>query len=302
MGHKKIRPGRLAAGDRIGIVAPASPFDKEKYYQGLAVLESMGFATFATDDIFRKEGYLAGPDDHRASTINRFFADESIKAIVCTRGGFGSIRILHLLDYPTIQKNPKIFVGYSDVSAILSVFCTKCNMVTFHGPMVTTLGDATQKTKDALFSAFSSDKKVEITPKMGVVIKPGNASGAVSGGNLTTLCHLVGTPFAHSAKGGILFLEDRGEASYRIDRMLTQMRLAGYFDKLKGLILGSFEGCGEIDEIYTIVDNIFKDKQFPFLAGFELGHGRDNITIPLGIEATLDTERNMLSFHEAPTE
>ncbi len=296
-----VKPPRLAPGDTIGIVAPASPFSRERFNQGVAVLESMGFRVSFDDDLFLKQGYLAGTDARRADFINRLFADRKIRAIVCARGGFGAMRILSLLDYETIQKHPKIFVGFSDISALLSVLDTRCGLVTFHGPMVTTLADTGQETKEALLAALTSDVKLELAPANGRVIKTGQASGPMAGGNLTTLCHLVGTPYAPSYNGKIVFFEEKGEAAYRIDRMLSQMKLAGCFEGLAGLVLGSFEDCGGIDEVGRITAEMFKDTDIPVLAGFDIGHGRTNITIPLGIEATLDTDRQRLAFHESAT-
>jgi muramoyltetrapeptide carboxypeptidase len=284
-----LRPARLKRGDKVGIAAPASHFDMENFNTGVNVLESMGFYVSVLDDIFDKKTYLAGSDVHRANLLNKLFADSSIKAIICARGGYGSIRILPLLDYNIIRNNPKIFVGFSDVSAILSAIYTKCGLVTFHGPMVTTM------------AAFLSDSKLKITIKNGIALRHGSASGIVSGGNLATLCHLAGTPFQPSFKDHILFLEDRGEATYKIDRMLTQMKMAECFDGIAGLVLGSFDDCGKIKEVFSVVDNIFKDDDIPVLAGFEAGHGRNNITIPFGIKATLDSDRNLLSFHEVAT-
>lgn len=304
MGAKKniqLLPGRLMPGDTIGIIAPAGHFDRKKFDKGIVVLEAMGFRIIVPDDLFKKKGYLAGSDIHRANLVNRCFSDSEIKAVICARGGFGSMRILPLLDYELIKKNPKIFVGFSDISALLSVFYTKCGMVTFHGPLVTTLGDASQKTKEAMVSAFSSGTRLEIKPEMGITIKRGLVSAPVSGGNLTTLCHLVGTPFKPGFKGHILFLEDKGEAGYRIDRMLIQMKLAGCFDGIAGLALGSFEDCGETDELFDIVDSVFKEYNIPILAGFEAGHGKNNITIPMGIKAVLDADRKLLSFNEPAT-
>jgi muramoyltetrapeptide carboxypeptidase len=304
MGAKKniqLLPGRLMPGDTIGIIAPAGHFDRKKFDKGIVVLKAMGFRIIVPDDLLKKKGYLAGPDIHRASLVNRCFSDSEIKAVICARGGFGSMRILPLLDYELIKKNPKIFVGFSDISALLSAFYTKCGMVTFHGPLVTTLGDASQKTKEAMVSAFSSGTRLEMKPEMGITIKRGLVSAPVSGGNLTTLCHLVGTPFKPEFKGHILFLEDKGEAGYRIDRMLTQMKLAGCFDGIAGLALGSFEDCGETDELFGIVDSIFKEYNIPILAGFEAGHGKNNITIPMGIKAVLDADKKLLSFNEPAT-
>ena len=301
--EKKIlmKPPRLALGDTIGIVAPASPFSQERFNKGVAVLKSMGFRVSFDDDIFIKQGYLAGTDAQRADFINRLFADQEIKAIVCARGGFGAMRVLALLDYEAIKKHPKIIVGFSDISALLSVLDTRCGLVAFHGPMVTTLADAGRETKASLLAALTSDVKLELAPANGRVIKPGRASGPIAGGNLTTLCHLVGTPFAPSYNGKIVFFEDKGEAAYRIDRMLSQMKLAGCFEGLVGLVLGSFEDCGEFDEICRIAAGMFKDTEIPILAGFDIGHGKTNITIPLGIKATLDADRQLLIYHEAAT-
>jgi muramoyltetrapeptide carboxypeptidase len=296
-----VKPSRLAPGDTIGIVAPASPFSQERFNKGVAVLKSMGFRVPFDDDIFIKQGYLAGTDAQRADLINRLFADQEIKAIVCARGGFGAMRVLALLDYEAIKKHPKVIVGFSDISALLSVLDTRCGLVAFHGPMVTTLADADRETKASLLAALTSDVKLELAPANGRVIKPGRASGLIGGGNLTTLCHLVGTPFAPSYNGKIVFFEDKGEAAYRIDRMLSQMKLAGCFEGVVGLVLGSFEDCGEFDEISGIAAEMFKDTDIPVLAGFDIGHGKTNITIPLGIKATLDADRQLLIYHEAAT-
>lgn len=296
-----VKPPRLAPGDTIGIVSTASPFNRERFNKGVAVLKSMGFRVSFDDDLFIEQGYLAGSDIHRADQVNRLFVDRKIKAIVCARGGFGAMRVLSLLDYEAIKKHPKIFVGFSDISALLSVLDTRCGLVAFHGPMVTTLADAGQETKGALLAALTSDVKLELAPANGRVIEPGRAFGPIAGGNLTTLCHLVGTPFAPSYNGKIVFFEDKGEAAYRIDRMLSQMKLAGCFEGVVGLVLGSFEDCGEFDEICRIAAEIFKDAAIPVLAGFDIGHGRTNITIPLGIEATLDADRQRLTFHESAT-
>jgi muramoyltetrapeptide carboxypeptidase len=254
-----------------------------------------------TQDLFLKNGYFAGSDFQRAELVNRFFADNTIKAIFCAKGGFGSIRILPLLDFAAIGKNPKILVGFSDITALLAAVYIKCNLVTFHGPLVTTLGDSDQKTKDAMIVALSSDEKLAITPQKGITLQSGSASGPVLAGNLTTLCHLLGTPYERPLKGHILILEDRGEALYRLDRMLTQMKLAGCFKGLAGLALGSFEGCGSQKELHKVVRNIFNDDSIPIMAGLDIGHGTSNLTIPIGLTATLDADRQLLIFHNPAT-
>ena len=297
---KSVKPPRLMQGDTVGIVAPAGPFDPKKFMKGKAVLESMGFRTFFDEGIFQKHGFFAGTDVQRGDQVNRLFADPAIRAVVCARGGYGSMRILPFLDFETIQKNPKIFVGFSDISVLLSVLNDRCGLVTFHGPVVTTLANAIEETIAAMFTVLTSNTILELKPK-GIVIKPGVSSGIMAGGNLTTLCHLVGTPYAPRFNGKILFIEDVGEFPYRIDRMLVQMKLAGCFEGLKGLVLGSFEECGQLDEIFRIVQEMFKDVNIPILAGFEIGHSKINITIPIGLEATLDTDRQILTFYEPAT-
>ena len=250
LNKKLIRPPRLKPGDTIGIVAPAGPFDPKIFAQGLSVMESMGFQILVSDEIFEKTGYLAGNDTRRARLVNQLFKDPAVNAIVCARGGFGSFRILPLVDFDAIRENPKVFIGFSDITALLTAITTRSELVSFHGPVVTTLAGAPEVTRNTLLGAVSSDEPLEVQPADGIVIQAGRARGTLIGGNLTTLCHLLGTPFEPSFKHRILLLEDRGEALYRIDRMLLQMKLAGCFDDIAGLVLGSFEGCGSLDGIF----------------------------------------------------
>lgn len=298
---KLIRPPRLKPGDTVGIVAPASPFDPDLFNQGLDVLASMGFRTFVPDEIFENNRYLAGSDAHRAKLVTRIFEDPSVDAIICAKGGFGCLRILPLLNFDVMRTNPKVFVGLSDISALLVAITAKTGLVTFHGPLVTTLAKAPEFTRQSMLAAISSDTHLKITPGKGVTIKAGRAQGPIIGGNLTTLCHLLGTPFEPRFENHILILEDRGEAHYRIDRMLFQMKLAGCFEGIAGLVLGSFEECGALDGILQIFEEHFRDISVPILAGFDVGHGKQNTTIPFGIYATLDTDKQVLSFNEPPT-
>ncbi|MEJ2658007.1 MAG: LD-carboxypeptidase [Desulfobacterales bacterium] len=283
------------------MVAPASPFDPEKFKKGKTILESMGFQTFYDESIFQTNGFLTGTDIQRADQVNRLFADPSVQGIVCARGGYGSMRILPLLDLKTIQTHPKLFLGFSDISALLAMLYDRFGLVTLHGPMVTTLANATEKTIMAMKTALTSDVPLEVIPEDGMAIKPGMCSGTLTGGNLTTLCHLVGTPYTPNFKGKILLLEDVGEMPYRIDRMLTQMKLSGCFNGIAGLALGAFAECGGWNEIAEIFDNVFGGLDIPILAGFDIGHGEHNLTIPMGVDATLDTEKKRLLFHESAT-
>lgn len=294
-------PSRLKPGDKMGIAAPAGPFDRETFFRGIHIFEEKGFEVFIPDGLLEATGYLAGSDEHRAQLVNQLFADNSIDAIVCARGGYGSLRILPLLDYNIIAKNPKVFIGFSDITALLTVLFDRCGLVTFHGPVVTFLADANEPTVSSLFQTITSDGKLEIEVPSGITISPGTGSGILAGGNLATLCHLVGTPFAPNFANKILFLEDRAEAPYKIDRMLMQMRLADCFEGLAGLVLGSFEECGPVEGIIKIVKNIFGDFQIPIVAGLDAGHGNTNLTLPIGIEATLDADRHLLSYHRAGT-
>jgi muramoyltetrapeptide carboxypeptidase len=295
------KPRRLRSGGVIGIAAPASPFDRESFDRGVQALHDMGFETVIPDGLSAAEGYLAGPDGHRAAVLQRLFEDARIDAIICARGGYGSLRILPLLDYDRIAAHPKIFIGFSDVSALLSTLARRCGFVGFHGPVVTTLADASESTRGALLTAVASDAPLVLSPPSAVTVRPGRAAGVVCGGNLTTLCHLLGTPYQPSFRDRILFLEDRGEAAYRIDRMLTQLKLAGCLEGIRGLILGSFTGCGSDQEIFEIVGGRLSDASVPILAGMPAGHTEPNLTLPLGIQAVLDADRHTLSF-ECATE
>ena len=298
----KIRvPVRIKPGDTIGIVAPAGPFDRQTFMRGARIIEDMGFKIFIPPGLFEKNRYLAGADKHRVQIVNQMFADNSIDAIICARGGYGSMRILPILDYDAIKNNPKVFIGFSDITILLSVLFTRCNLVTFHGPVVTSLVDASEETKLSLFSNVTSESNLEIKLSGGITINPGVAAGEVCGGNLTMLCHLVGTPYAPDFKNKILFLEDRHEAPYRIDRMLIHMELAGCFKGVSGIILGTFEECGPIEDVFNIIAEIFKKYHVPILAGLDSGHGNYNLTIPLGIEATLDAARHSLTYQRAAT-
>jgi len=300
--HKKPqKPVRLKKGDAVGIVAPASHFDPETFHRGIAVFESMGFVPVFDRHLFEKDGSFAGTDSHRAAQVNRFFSDPKIKAVFCARGGFGALRILSLLDFDSIQKNPKSLIGFSDITALHAAISTRCNLVTFHGPTVTTLSTATEKARNSFYSVIASDHVPIIKPKNGLTLQSGSAEGPVAGGNLTTLCHLVGTPFQPDLDGCIVFFEDIGEAEYRIDRMLTQMKLAGCFKGVTGVALGNFRRCGIKETIDQIFLETFKEYGIPILAGFTMGHQRSNLTIPFGIAATLDTDRKVLAFHEPAT-
>ena len=294
-------PGRLRPGSTIGVAAPAGPFDPDLFSRGLKVIESAGFNIHAPSDLFESSRYLAGSDEHRAETVNRLFADQGIDAIICARGGFGSMRILPHLDYDLIAENPKVFIGFSDASALLVTLYAKCRLATFHGPVVTSLGGSTQQSMEGLLQAVAEKEHVKIDTAGGHVIQAGKTTAAVNGGNLTTLCHLIGTPFEPQFRNHILFLEDCNEAAYRVDRMTTQMRLAGCLDGVAGIVLGSFEGCGPAEDIIAIFNDLGLPKNVPVLGGLQVGHGTFNTTLPLGVPACLDAGAGTLTYQQPAT-
>ncbi|MCU0605404.1 MAG: LD-carboxypeptidase [Desulfobacterales bacterium] len=297
-GHRKIlrKPRRLGPGAVIGVAAPASPFDRETFDRGLQVLREMGFETVVHEEIMAADRYLAGPDGRRAALLQMLLEDDRIDAVICARGGYGCLRILPLLDFERIAAHPKIFIGFSDVTALLAAITRRCGFAAFHGPVVTSLADGQASTRDSLLAAIASDTAAILRPAAAATVRPGRAAGVVCGGNLTTLCHLIGTPFQPSFRGRLLFLEDRGEAPYRIDRMLTQLTLAGCLEGVRGLALGGFTDCGAYEEILGIFDERFADASIPILAGLPVGHAEPNLTLPLGIPAVLDADRQTLSF------
>ena len=296
-----IIPHRLEKGDTIGIVAPASPFNKDQFSSGVTLLESKGFDVRIPKIIFRKNGYFAGPDNQRAALFMELFNDPSIKAIFCARGGFGSMRILPLIDYGRIRNQPKILVGFSDVTALLAALYVQCNLVTLHGPVVASLPVIDEMSVSALIAAITQEAPVELSAANGEVIRSGIGVGPVLAGNLTTLCHLIGTPFQPVFSGHILLLEDRGEAPYRLDRMLTHLQLAGFLDDIVGVAFGYFEDCGNPKEFMRIIKDRFKDAPYPVLTGIEFGHGKRNLTLPVGLEATLDANQGCLIYHASAT-
>ena len=297
-----IYPRRLAKGDTIGVIAPAGPFDHDKFNQGQQVLETLGFNVLFDQDLFAKIGYLAGTDAHRNRLLREIYENPSVKAVICARGGYGSMRILDSVDFSVLRNNPKILIGFSDVSALLAAVYARSGLVTFHGPVVTTLGSIDQISIDALLGAVSSAVPVVLSAdEQGTVVKAGVATGPVLAGNLATLCHLTGTPFQPRYSGHILLLEDIAEAPYKIDRMFTQLKLAGCLKGLAGLGLGTFKDGGRQEDLQHIVKDIFEAEKIPILTGLEFGHGTRNVTVPVGASATLDTERRQLTYHRAAT-
>ncbi len=292
---KKTISPMLKPGDTLGVCAPSGAFEAEPFERGLDVIRKMGFKVYLPDSIHSKKRYLAGDDALRADSVNTLFAMDEIKAIVCARGGFGVLRMLSHVDYDLIKQHPKPFVGFSDITALLFALVQRAHISVIHGPVVTSLGFAEQETKVSFFNALTCQPSA-ITLQKGSPVVGGMASGTLIGGNLATLVHLTGTRFEPDLTGCILFLEDIGEPAYKIDRMLTHLKMADVLSGINGVLLGSFHDCGDDTVIMEIVSEIFHDMNVPVLAGFLSGHGRMNLSLPMGFTVNLDADNHRLAW------
>jgi muramoyltetrapeptide carboxypeptidase len=289
-----IIPPRLRPGDLIGVISPAGPVDASGLKPGLDLLASRGFRVREAAHLYDRHDYLAGDDETRLSDLHAMFLDREITAVFCARGGYGSLRLLDRIDYDLIRQHPKIIVGYSDITALLMAVYKKTGLITFHGPMVQGLSTLSDDSLEGLLRILSSEEPVSFDPMGGTSLISGKAEGPLLGGNLSLICHLVGTPFLPSLEGCILFIEDRGEPLYRIDRMLTHLALAGQLGGVAGLIGGDFMDCGHPSEIDRLLVAVASEREIPLITGFPAGHGRNNLTLPLGMPAQLDTRRMTL--------
>jgi len=262
---------------------------------GLDLLTSRGFRVREAAHLYDRHDYLAGHDEARLSDLHAMFLDSEVAAVFCARGGYGSLRLLERLDYDLIRQHPKIIVGYSDITALLMAVYKMTGLVVFHGPMVQGLCAISDSSLEGLFKILSSEEPVSFDLMGGTPLLTGSAEGPLLGGNLSLLCHLVGTRYLPSLKGAILFVEDRGEPLYRIDRMLTHLSLAGQLNTIAGLIAGEFVDCGDTSQTDRLLMATASKLDIPLVTGFPAGHGQNNLTLPLGMPAHLDTRRMTLS-------
>lgn len=291
-----VRPPRLTAGDQVGIVALSGPVDQNRLMAGIRILEQFQLRPVLSRYLFCKNTYLAGSDRERAEALNQYFHDPDIRAIICARGGYGALRILPYLNFEWISQNPKILIGFSDVTALLTAVYQHCGLTVFHGPMVSTLPDISEISRQSFFQAIHSDIPMTYHFPEARILHPGQASGILFAGNLTTLSHLLKTPYEPRLDGHILAIEDINEALYRIDRMVTQMMMAGCFDKIRGLVLGGFDGCGDSLAVHHFFQKAFDHLHIPILAGCGIGHGTENVTLPIGLNATISTGHRSIVF------
>jgi muramoyltetrapeptide carboxypeptidase len=297
--RKTIKSLCLKQGDTFGIVAPAGSFDREVFNSGVHILHEMGFETKVDERIFGQSGYLAGTDDQRAAQLEQMICDDQVDAVICARGGFGCLRMLPHLNFERLQSMAKPLVGFSDITTLHQAMYQKAGWITFHGPTVTTLARVDAASWQSMLHAMTQPEPVRIDLSQANIVQEGTAHGVFLGGNLTTLSHLIGTPFMADLTGCLLLLEDTGEKPYRIDRMLTHLRLAGCLDTLSGLVLGTFDDCGAMADIEALVLHHFGDRQIPIVSDVSIGHGNCNLTVPLGLQAELDTHKGALTFSES---
>ncbi len=292
-----IKGPRLQPNQTVGIVSPASPVSQSEISQGLELLESFPLKIRLAPHLFDHLNYLAGPDHDRVSDLHQMFSDPDIKAIFCARGGYGSARILNNIDFDLIQKNPKIIVGFSDLTALLIAIYKQSGLITIHGP---TLSDLPKNRNwPNLSRLITTPHRPQVFLTRGKVINKGKASGILLGGNLSIICSLLDTPFLPSFEGVILFLEEKGESPYRLDRMLTQLLLSYRLDRLSALVIGEIEDCGEEEIINSLLEERLGGLNIPVVTGLPVGHGVENISLPLGLPALLDTERMLLKIEES---
>ena len=312
---KIIKPRRLKKGDTLGLVAPGSFINEGELKESKDNLEALGFKVVYTGNILAKDGYLAGTDKQRADDLNEMFARKDVNGIVAARGGYGCTRILPMLDYKMIKNNPKVLVGYSDITALLFGIFKETGLVCFHGPVgistfnkfsVDNFTDVLINPKDKL-TLYDADEERKDDSYKPVTIRTGKARGKLVGGNLSLVVSVIGTPYDVDTENKIIFLEEVGEEPYRVDRMITQMLEAGKFEKASGVALGVFSGCKpKPDESGIIssfsVQEVLFDRLFnlniPVVYGMSFGHITNKFTLPFGIEAELDSLEQKITLLE----
>ena len=300
-------PPPLSAGDFIGVAAPAGYLaEHERYYQGCDVLNQMGFQIYEVDKRWPGHGYLADTDEARIEEFHRLWENHRIKAIFALRGGFGCLRLLKYLDLEVIRAQPKIFVGFSDITVLLNHIIDRTGTICLHGPGLATLTDSDQASRERLYHCLRGDWHQRLQEKIEIVRAADPVSGTLLGGNLSSLVTLLGTPWFPRLSGSILLLEDVNEPLYRLDRLLTQLWMSTEVNDIEGIILGQF--CDDTAEpmermrrnefVWTRVAELTGSRPVPIWGNFPIGHCRRNLTVPLGAPATMNSDTGTLHFCE----
>jgi muramoyltetrapeptide carboxypeptidase len=307
-----LRPRALEPGDRLAVVAPASPFTRDEFDQGVAEISRLGFVPVYDETVFaRCRGYLAGSPEVRAEAIRRAWRDPTVAGVIAVRGGYGSAQVLPMLDRREARDARKPFVGYSDLTAVLTFLTIQCEMVAFHGPMLAgRLGrGADGYDRDSFRGALCSREPMgELAPDSLEVLRPGEAVGPLFGGTLTQLAASLGTPFAFAPpRAYVLFLDEVGERPYRLDRMVTQLRQAGLLANAAAVVINELPKCDEPSGEVTaraVMADLFAEFPGPVLFGFPSGHAvAPSITLPLGVSCrVIANGRPRLVLEEAGVE
>jgi len=311
---KIVKPKKLKKGDVIGIISPASSTsDFTRIEKGVKYLEKLGYRVEVGENVGKNHGYLAGTDEERLADLHSMFKNKNVKAIINVRGGYGSGRLLDKIDYSIIKQNPKIFVGYSDITALQMAFLNKTGLVTFAGPMLAVdfwKDEVNGFTEEFFWNMVTSSKKI------GKIINPdnenfytltkGRGEGNLVGGNLALLVSLLGTSFAPNFKNSVIMLEEIGEEPYRIDRMLYQLKYAtNNFKEVEGIIIGRFVDCYIKDKespslsLNDVISDYFEKLKIPVFYNVKHGHIEQNLTIPWGLKTKLNTSRNFIEIVES---
>jgi muramoyltetrapeptide carboxypeptidase len=304
-------PPRLHPGDLLGIIAPASPTDDpSRIERGVRYLEGLGYRTLLGRHITHRSGYLAGTDAERAEDLHAMFSDARVKGIFCLRGGYGTPRLLGMLDYRLIARNPKVFVGYSDITALHFAFRARAGLVSFHGPMVGVdmIAGMDPFAEEALWGLLTSAaKRRSLLPpgSPATTLRGGKGRGRLLGGNLSLVVTLLGTRYFPSGGSSILYLEDVGEEPYRVDRMMTHLRNAGVLRRASGMVYGYFSDCAPKDPsapsltLSEILQESASAVRGPVIGGAPFGHEKKTMTLPFGVRAELDGDSGSLDLLES---
>ena len=306
-----IKPRLLNRNSTIGIVSPSYWLDEKILKKTAKCFKDLGYDIVIGNSNLLQCGPFAGTPQERADDINNMFANPDIDAIICARGGYGANRVLPLLDYNLIQANPKIFMGYSDITAFLASITQKTGLITFHGPMLSTFKKGMVNYNfDLMENILGGSESVTIQSPSGLpacILKPGKAKGPLWGGNMCLLINRLGTPDQLNTAGAILFIEDIDEYLYAFDRMLVHMKKAGMFENIKGLIIGELVEMKDYDDPFgkstdEIVMDVCGDLDIPIISNFPCGHGIYQATLPISIPVQLDANSDSpsLTFLESP--
>ena len=292
-------PAALRPQDRVAVIAPASGFERDAFEAGLALLDAR-YRTEYGNGLFERRRYLAGSDDRRLAELHAALTDPGIRAVFCARGGYGATRLLRQLAASAPAGAPKPLIGFSDITA-LHLWLQAYGRISIHGPVLTQLPRLSSATCTRLFDLLESVRPAP--PLAGTATYVGGvAEGPLLGGNLSVFTRLLGTPYLPALDGAILLLEDQGERPYRLDRMWTHLQLAGVFERVRGIALGSFTACEERGADYTsdeVLRELAASTGLPCAAGLPIGHGDVNEPVPLGVRVRLDADAARLTFLEA---